>query len=355
MSNNMSQKSKNRGRFPDGTDDRRIYKVRSLMRLRDNTERGTLGVSEIRQIEREARNLERFPAHAQFYFFSNAEVVKTKEDFPDCKKIEYKEYNDYISNLKWLSEITTNFSKEVRNKAYSLLKDLCPQDFEFSPTQVEWNFLPGDNRRIKVEFLTQVMNSIERGERESGQIGSIEREARDLEKIPADKQYYLFSNADVEKTKKEFPDCKQIKYKKYNDYISILKWLSENRTHFSEKVRNKARSLLQDLCPPDFEYFPVASQVDTLGGPRPLDTLVGRDETPVALSIHDPRNYTPSNRLDEIPHFPAWADAGEATVVEPPVARRLGGRNKKSKRRKLSGRKLSGRKLNQRKSLRKSS
>jgi hypothetical protein len=350
----MSKRSENRGGFPEGTDDRRIYKVRHLNRVRENIESGETDIIEIRVIEREARDLERLPAHSQFYWFSNADVQKTKEDFPDCKQIEYKEYNDYISNLKWLSENTTLFSKEVRNKAHSLLKDLCPRDFEVFPTQVEWTYRTDDYRKHKAEFLVNIREKIERGETPYA-MDHIEREARDLESLPANKQFYFFSNADVEKTKKEFPDCKQIKYKTYNDYISALKWLSETTTPFSDKVSKRARSLLQDLCTRDFEFFPVASKVDTFGGPRPLDTLVGRDETPVALSIHDPRNYTPSNRLDEIPHFPAWADAGEATVVEPPVARRLGGRNKKSKRRKLSGRKLSGRKLNQRKSLRKSS
>jgi len=304
--------------WKDLPDDNRIKKVRNLMEARESYERDEIDADGITVIENEAINLESIPVNKQLYFFSNAEVKQTKEEFRDCKQIEYKEYNDYISNLKLLSE-NTLVSLKVRNKAYSLLNDLCPGGFEFLPTQVEWTYLTNDYRRHKVRKLMEARDSLERGE-ESFHKDLIEDEANNSRYSLS---VYFFSNEEVVKTKKEFPDCKQITYERYKDYISNLKWLSEN-TQFSDKVHNKARSLLQDLCPRDFEYFPVATVV--------------QDETPVALSINDYQGA-----------YADVVDAGEATVYNPTVARRLGGRNRKSKRRKLSGRKLSGRKLSGRK------
>jgi hypothetical protein len=304
--------------WKDLPDDKRINKVRNLMEARESYERGEIDADGLTVIQNEAINLESIPVDKQLYFFSNAEVKKTKNEFRDCKQIEYKEYNDYISNLELLSE-NTLVSKDVRNKAYSLLKELCPGNFESSPTQVKWRYLDDDFRMHKVMKLMNARESLQRDE-ESYHKYIIETEARDSR--PSSSAYF-FSNEEVLKTKKEFPDCKEIKYEKYNEYISNLKWLSEN-TQFSDKVRNKASSLLQDLCPRDFEFFPVAT--------------VGQDETPVALSINDYQG-----------EYDDAVDAGQATVEELPVAQRLGGRNRKSKRRKLNGRKLSGRKLSGRK------
>jgi hypothetical protein len=192
---------------------------------------------------------------------------------------------------------------------------------------------PNDRRGLKAKNLNILQNAIKVGVEDNLSIGefvkrnktlidSIKIEAAaseipsfpliGIKPIPLIKQLFLFTPYEVAKTQKENQDCINPERDDFKEYTSDLEFLSDKTDYLSQLVCDKIKKLLHMLCPYKTHY---ASNFPSNNIPA-VEAQLGHKD-------------------DSVP---------TADVYPIPIARRFGGRNKKSKRRNSRARNLSRRK-----------
>jgi hypothetical protein len=126
------------GWFPNALNpsDRRGLKAASLNQLtrkfRLSYERGENGndfdgktMQDIDKLVNEANPEQPLRLTQQWFFFTPDEVKKTSDEIADCVNTDRKDFNEYVSDLRYL---VTYFSDRpiVARKMIDLIHDLCP-------------------------------------------------------------------------------------------------------------------------------------------------------------------------------------------------------------------------------------
>lgn len=120
-----------------------------------------------------------------------------------------------------------------------------------------WKTGPNDRRGIKVKNINRFRFDVEYSNKHNSELSDysknelirLEREARKLKELPIEKQFFLFSDEEIKRTKDEIQNCLESDHSDFNQYISDIDWFSKNTSHVSERVRRKTLQLLHELCP----------------------------------------------------------------------------------------------------------
>jgi hypothetical protein len=246
--------------LPSSKNDRRTYKAMYLNELRLDIENGNRNESvesSLKLIEGEAKKQK--PPEYQFYFFSEEDVQRTKDEIPNLLDTKHEQFNKYVSDLKWLSE-TPHVSDFVQYKARRVLHDLFPSETPPTPPLPtvfpDGAFAGNDRRNDKASSLNKLRLDIENGNRNE----KVERYLMLLESdaIKAQEKkslylFYLFTEEEIKLTNDEVPNCLETKHEEFKKYISDLEWFSEwfskNKPNISSSVRRILLGLSKKLCP----------------------------------------------------------------------------------------------------------
>jgi hypothetical protein len=82
-------------------------------------------LSNLRKLIEEANSEDQVNLAQKWYFFTPDEVRRTNEEIPDCVTTDRRDFNRYISDLKFLATYFNNEPK-VQSKMLQLAHDLCP-------------------------------------------------------------------------------------------------------------------------------------------------------------------------------------------------------------------------------------
>ncbi len=111
--------------------------------------------------------------------------------------------------------------------------------------------IPVADRSKKYFFINNLRSLIERKSDDTSKqalFSEIERQAKHLENPMNNNQLFL-SKREINLTKTQFPDCRNIDDERLSQYISNLVWFSKQTKYLSEDARTKIREILQELCP----------------------------------------------------------------------------------------------------------